>query len=203
MTADPRVRRTKALVHEAAIAVLVEEGFTGVSIESIAQRAGVARTTIYRHWSSPAAIVIDAFDSLSEPFELEPSGDVRTDLVTVLGRLATDLPESRWASVLTALVAAAEHDPELAERKRALAESRRRATMSLIEDAARRGEIRADVDSELVAAMLAGPLFYRRLLTNEPVDRQLVETIVDVVLAGLDHRSAGAARARSAARPRR
>jgi len=203
MTADPRVRRTKALVHEAAIAVLVEEGFTGVSIESIAQRAGVARTTIYRHWSSPAAIVIDAFDSLSEPFELEPSGDVRTDLVTVLRRLATGLPESRWASVLTALVAAAEHDPELAERKRALAESRRRATMSLIEDAARRGEIRADVDSELVAAMLAGPLFYRRLLTNEPFDRQLVETIVDVVLAGLDHRSTGATRDQSAARPRR
>jgi Tetracyclin repressor-like, C-terminal domain len=136
-------------------------------------------------------VAIDAFDSLSEPFEFEASGDLRADLVTVLGRLAADLPEARWASVLTALVAAAEHDPELAERKRALADSRRRATMSLIEDAADRGEIRADVDPELVAAMLAGPLFYRRLLTNEPLDRHLVSTIVATVLSGLGYGEVG------------
>jgi len=183
--ADPRVRRTRALVHEATIEILVDDGFEGFSIEAVAQRAGVARTTIYRNWQTRAQLIVDAFGSLSAPPEVEPSGDLRTDLMTIVGHMADELPRARWASVMAALVAAAEHDEDLAAEKRALVASRQRMLVEVIEAAIDAGEIRADVDPAMVVSMLAGPLFYRRLMSEETVDLDFAGKVVDYVLAGL------------------
>ena len=182
---DPRVRRTRACVHQAALDLLAEVGFAGLSIESVAARAEVARTTIYRNWSSKAELVIDAFGSLSETHEQEPTGDLRADLVSLISRLADDLPEARWASVMASLVAAAEHDPELAIEKKKLMLERQRPLRSLLESGVASGAIDPAYDSETVISLLAGPLFYRRLMTDEHLDAAFAERIVDGVLRGI------------------
>ncbi len=184
---DPRVRRTRSVVHEATIEILVGDGFEGLSIESVAQRAGVARTTIYRNWRSKADLVIDAFSSLAPPPEIEPVGEVRADLMAILGHLAHELPRARWVSVLAALVAAAECDEELAREKRSLSEVRQRPLLKVIRAAIEAGQIRSDADPKVVLAMLAGPLFYRRLMSEEAINLDFVAEVVDGVLAGLGY----------------
>jgi len=184
---DPRVRRTRLLVHEATIETLVEQGFEGFSIEAVAQRAGVARTTIYRNWRSRAELVVDAFGSLSAPPDIEPSGDLRADLMVIVGHMAEELPRARWASVIAALVAAAEHDVELAREKRKLINTRQQPLVDAIEAAIKAGQIRADIDPLMVVSMLAGPLFYRRLMSGETVDHDFAGQVVDCVLAGLGY----------------
>jgi len=180
---DPRVKRTRARVHEAALDLLAEVGFQGFSIESVAQRAEVARTTIYRNWSTKAELVVDAFGSLSSTYEIEPSGDVRSDLLALVGHLAEDLPEARWASVMASLVAAAEHDPELAQEKRKLIAERQRPIRETLRRAIESGQLRESTDPDVVMSMLGGPLFFRRLMTNEPLDDDFVVHVVDGVLA--------------------
>lgn len=180
---DPRVRRTRARVHEATLDLLAEVGFQGFSIESVAQRAEVARTTIYRNWSTKAELVVDAFGSLSSTHEIAPTGDVRADLLALVGYLAADLPEARWASVMASLVAAAEHDPELAQEKKKLIAERQRPMREALRRAIECGQLQESTDPDVVMSMLGGPLFYRRLITNEPLDDSFVVHVVDGVLA--------------------
>jgi len=182
-TEDPRVRRTRALVHEATLDLLADVGFQGISIDCVAQRAGVARTTIYRNWSSKAELVVDAFGALSSTHEIEPTGDTRADLLALMGHLAGELPEARWASVMASLVAAAEHDPELAAEKKKLIAERQRPLRSILKQAIESGYLSPSTDSDVAMSMLVGPLFYRRLVTGEPLDDAFVTHVVDGVVA--------------------
>lgn len=179
---DPRVRRTRALVHEATLDLLADVGFEGISIDCVAQRAGVARTTIYRNWSNKAELVIDAFGSMSPTLEIEPSGDTRADLLGLMKQLAAELPEARWASVLASLVAAAEHDPQLAAEKKKLIAERKRPLRLILQQAVESDLLSPTADPELIMSMLGGPLFYRRLVTGEPLDDAFVTHVVDSVL---------------------
>ncbi len=184
---DPRVLRTRAAVHEATLDLLAERGWQALSIEAVARQAGVARTTIYRHWETKAQLVVDAFDAITAPPTFESTGDTRADLISILGNLASELPQARWSSVMAEMVAAAEHDEELAAEKRILSESRQRPILEVVERAARRGEIDTNVDPKVVLALLGGPFFYRRMMTGESTDSDFVTDVVDTVLAGLGH----------------
>ncbi len=188
---DPRVKRTRVAVHEATLDLLAERGWQALSIDAVARRAEVARTTIYRHWETKAQLVVDAFDAITAPPVFEPTGDTRTDLVAILGNLAAELPKARWSSVMAEMVAAAEHDEELANEKRVLGESRQRPIVEVLERAVSRGEIDGTVDPKAVLALLVGPLFYRRLMSGESIDSDLVSDVVDTVLKGLGHCCAG------------
>ncbi len=184
---DPRVRRTRTAVHEATIDVMIDTGFAGLTIEAVAQRAEVARTTIYRNWSGKAQLVVDAIESLGAPPTVEPGGDVREDLLLFLGHLASELPAARWASVIAALTAAAEHDPDLARERQRMVERRQQAVATVIRSAVERGQLDADTDPQLMVSMLAGPMFYRRLLSREAMGGDFVTLVVDKVLSGFGY----------------
>lgn len=188
-TENPRVTRSKRAVLAAAREVLAEQGFAGATIEAVAGRSGVAKTTIYRHWPALADLLIDAFEELVQPPGAPPpdTGSLRGDLRAALERLAAALVGSGLGRVLPAMVEVIERDPALAQRYARFARARREDWAVVLRRAAQRGELRGDLDHEAAIDLCAAPLFYRRLITRDPIDAQYLNTLVEAILAGLTH----------------
>jgi AcrR family transcriptional regulator len=167
-------------VLEAADDLLVERGFAGVTIEGIAARAGVAKQTIYRWWPSKADILMDALDGdAAEDLTPPDSGDLAGDLRIQLSRLARFLTESDAGAVFRALAGQAQHDPEVAARFRAdyLSQQRDRDRIPLLR-AAERGQLPAGTDIDLAVDQLVGPIYYRVIVTGQPVPREFTDHLV-------------------------
>src|SRR5688572_7086042 len=177
--------------HRAIIAatqeLLVDVGYRKLTIEGVAARAGVGKQTIYRWWPSRAALALEAYLAGSDALQPPPdSGSAREDVRRLLDWLVAVLAEPIGGRVVAGLVADLQHDPELAERfHRDVVPARRRAMLDALERARERGEIRADADLELAVDALHGAVFYRLLLSGEPLDPAFAEGLADQVLAGL------------------
>ncbi len=186
MSTDPRVMRSRAAILDACADLISEQGLAGVTIEAVAARSGAAKTTIYRHWPSREALLIEAFGVCSgAPSPGEDRGDAREDLRHVLGGLARKLGDEDWVAAMGSLIDAAARDPELARLHAATMAERRRPLTDALARAAGRGELPADLDVDAAAALLAGPLFYRALVAREPVTPGFVDTVVDAALPAL------------------
>ncbi|WP_406209443.1 TetR/AcrR family transcriptional regulator [Kitasatospora sp. NBC_01560] len=176
-----RSEQARQAVLEAADGLLVEKGFSGVTIEGIATSAGVAKQTIYRWWKTKTDILLDAFlldatEALTPP----DHGDLAADLGAHLHQLAEFLTRSDAGAVFTALLGHAQHDPAFAAvlRTRYLDEQRRRDRLPL-ENAVRRGELPADLDTVAAVDQLVGPIYHRVLVTGDPVDLAFTDMLVD------------------------
>jgi AcrR family transcriptional regulator len=179
-----RSERARQAILNAADDLLVEVGYAGVTIEGIAARAGVGKQTIYRWWSSKADVLMDNFsaDARSE-LALPDLGSVRSDLLAYLRQLAVFLTEAPAGAVLKALVGQAQHDRSMAAAFRGsqLAEHRERERTLLVRGIAR-GELPADLDVDTALAELLGPVYYRVLVTGEPVDPAFTDSLVNTFL---------------------
>ena len=182
---DPRVARSRAAVLEATADLLGEVGHGGTTIEAIAERSGVAKTTIYRHWPRRAELLIDALYSRVEHAAFVPSGDVREDLLGIAKGLATKLRNPKWSRMMATLIDAAESDPEIAELSAAFTQQRRELVRSVLDAGVERGELRADADTDEAAQLLGGALFYKRLILRRPAADADLGRLVDLVLDGL------------------
>lgn len=180
---DPRVARSRRTVLQAARELLVERGVAATTVEAISEQSGVAKTTIYRHWDGKGAIVIDVLDSLQGTLQLPDTGSFAGDLRAVAAGLASGLEDSVWSALLPSLIDAAERDMDLAERLDRFAADRHRVLKQIIERGRDRGEIRDDVGDEDVLELVAGPLFYRRLITRQGTPVSYASHIVDMVVA--------------------
>lgn len=178
---DPRVARSRAAVIDATLDLLAEVGYAGVSIDAIAKRSGVARTTIYRHWPSLAELVQDAATSTMGIKVVDDTGDPRADLTAHLRMLVDKLTNSDWGRLLPTVVDAASRDAGVAELQRRSTAERRGAAMAIARRGVERGQLRDDVDIELIGEMVAGVLFTRHLVTHLPVTDELVDELLDLV----------------------
>jgi AcrR family transcriptional regulator len=179
MRTDPRVARSRASILDACAEVLAEEGFSGVTIEAVAARSGAAKTTIYRHWDSREALMIEAFGACSGPPGPPPAtGSVREDVRAVLTGLAAKLNESDWRATMCSLLDAASRDEGLARLHVATVAERRRPLTDALERGIASGELPADLDVEQAVAMIAGPLFYRAMVSREPLDAEFIGAVV-------------------------
>jgi AcrR family transcriptional regulator len=182
-----RSEEARLAVLAAADDLLVEKGFAGVTVEGIAAQAGVAKQTVYRWWRTKTDVLLDAFlqDMAEEPVPPD-HGDLASDLRAHVRALARSLSESDHGAVFRALVAQAQHDPAFAEvfRARFLDEQRRRDRAPL-ERAAARGELPAGLDVEVETDQLVGPVYYRLLVTGEPVGEEFTDRLVDSLLRRL------------------
>ncbi|MEV0003717.1 TetR/AcrR family transcriptional regulator [Micromonospora sp. NPDC050980] len=179
---DPRIRRTRAAVLGTALGLLVERGVAGTTVEAVAERSGVAKTTIYRHWDGQAALVLDAFASVRRPPEDPDTGTLRGDLVALVTGLADAVSRGPAAALWFALVDAAERDPRLADLHHREAEARHAIIRRVVERGVGRAELPRGTDPAEVLDLLAGPIFYRRTTSGAPVDRRYAERLVDRVL---------------------
>lgn len=186
MRADQRVARSKAAILDACAELIEREGMGGVTMEAVAALSGAAKTTIYRHWPTRERLLIDAFGICSRAAIPSPdSGELREDLITVLGGLAERLNHGGFCSAMSSLIDAAARDAELERLHRETIADRRRPLTDLLEREVARGRLPDDLDTETAVALLAGPLFYRALIAREPVDGAFVARTVDAALAEL------------------
>jgi AcrR family transcriptional regulator len=183
-----RSEQARQAVLEAADGLLVERGFGGVTIEGIAASAGVAKQTIYRWWGTKTEILLDAFlEDATECLTPPDHGDLARDLRAYLRQLADFLSASDAGAVFRALLGQAQHDPAFGAvlRSRYLDEQRRRDRLPL-ERAAERGQLPDGVDQEAEVDQLVGPIFYRVLVTGDPVDQAFTDRLVDGFLSRLE-----------------
>ncbi|MCB8882343.1 TetR/AcrR family transcriptional regulator [Acidisoma cellulosilytica] len=169
---------------------------SGVSIDDVARNSGVAKTTIYRHWPSRSALLIDACSRIGGPQAVPDKGNFGGDLRVLTTTVAEQLRTAAWPAVLPSIIDAAERDSEIAAMQSALHEGNMAPFYAIIERAKERGEIPSDRPAaDLIAATL-GPLFYRRWFSKETIDDRFVDTVIDaVVKTAIESGTQGAAAA--------
>jgi AcrR family transcriptional regulator len=179
---DPRVARSRVAIIDATIGLLLEGGIDDLSVDAIAERAGVSKATIYRHWETRQHLIMDALATMKRGVEAPDTGSLRGDLLALLEAVAAHLA-SPAGSVYCSLSGAAEHDPELAVMRREFAAERGEVMRTILRRAIERDELPADVDIELMLARLVGPLFYLRMARGELIPDHWPEHLVDAALA--------------------
>ena len=189
----PRDPSRDAVLVEAALELLGEGGYTGLTMEAVAARAGVGKATLYRRWSSKEQLVVDALATLTEPAERVRHAGVRDQLVGLLEAVRRK-SGSRAGQIFPRLIGEAADNPELMRRYREqVLEPRRRRFVAVLKSGMEQGLVRADVDLEHAVDLLLGPMSYRNLIrTDPPPGPELAGRIVDDVLRALapyPHRS--------------
>lgn len=180
----PRGRPRSPESHRAILAatreVLDEVGYVRLTVEGVAARAGVGKSTVYRWWPSKSALVLEAVGA-ARTAPPRPTGDVRADIRAVLATILEDL-RGPLAVTLLALGSDALHDAPAGAGSADLLQADRGAVEDMIEDAARRGDLPADVDADLLLDVCAGTLLYR-LLRRRPTE-DVLDRLVDLVVEG-------------------
>ena len=191
---DKRVERSKTAVLAETYRQLTQSGMSGVSIDDVARNSGVAKTTIYRHWPSRSALLIDACSRMGGAQAVPDKGDLRSDLQTLTATVAEQLRTAAWPSVLPSIIDAAQRDPDIAAMHSAMHEGNMAPFYAILERAKGRSEIPQDSQAADFIAAALGPLFYRRWFSNEVIDDRFVDTVVnsavEVAIKGGAHGSA-------------
>jgi AcrR family transcriptional regulator len=176
---DPRVERSRAVVRRAAVEVLAAGGWRSFSIDAVAARAGVARSTIYRHWPDKISLLIDALESHSDQPPPRSDTTPRQRVVELVEHLASAMVDAERSPIVPALVDAAERNPAVRAVHRAFNERRRSALTSALADA-------GASEPELLARALAGAVIYSRIMTDDPLPPRRAGALVDAVLGAVD-----------------
>lgn len=179
---DERVLRSRATVLGATAELLLERGFSGASVDEIARRSGVAKTTIYRHWPTRGDLLRDACSSIGTPLEVPDTGSFEGDVTALLTSLAHLLRSAKWTSVLPSVIDAAERDSDIAAMYGRLQAGYSAPLQFIIQKAIRSGELPKTTDADVLVAALTGPLFYRRWFSREPLTSTFARQIVRLVL---------------------
>ncbi|MFT7647016.1 MAG: AcrR family transcriptional regulator [Candidatus Poriferisodalaceae bacterium] len=185
MNQDPRVNRTRDAVLKATAAILLEVGCEQLTIEAVAERSGVARSTIYRNWGERSALLIEAIEQLADLPDPPDSGCLADDLASLGARLAEHLTSEPFGDLLPSLVSAGSADPGLQQRLRAMADRRFAMVKTVFERGVLRGEIpAADLDARV--EHFIAPFFTRHLLHGWPLDETFRTRQVRAALATVE-----------------
>lgn len=191
----PRSEAARRRILQAANELLTRDGFVALTMEAIASKAKVSKATLYRWWSTKAAVVMDGFLAANEPRILFPdTGSVREDIRHQMHRLV-ELFASQTGRTIAALIAEGQTDPELAEAFRSRWLSIRRIeAKQVLERGIARGELRSDLDDlDVVLDALYGPIYCRLLVGHAPLDADFVNRLADFVINGISAQPATAA----------
>jgi AcrR family transcriptional regulator len=176
-----------AAILDAAMEMLTEKGLAGFTIEGLAARARVGKTTIYRWWPSRGAVALDAFLSAVEPQVPYPDTDdfesALRGQVLALVRVFRDTPAGR---VVRAILAEAQTDLDLAEAFRARwLESRRTTGRAVFRRAQEAGRLRQDLDIETAIDLVYGAVYFRLMTGHQPLSDEFVVHLTDYAIRGL------------------
>ncbi|MGO9820779.1 MAG: TetR/AcrR family transcriptional regulator [Solirubrobacteraceae bacterium] len=184
----PRSEAARAAILDAAEELLLDRGLGAVSMDAIAERAGVSKATIYRWWPTKEALALDAlyyeWAAASDPGR--DTGSLKGDLLALLRRWVRRVGSRPYARVIAALIEEARTDPKFAEEYLdRLVRPRRAQATSVFTRALDRGEIRADLDIEVALDLIYGALYHRLLHGHAPLDDTFVAQVVEMAVDGL------------------
>jgi TetR/AcrR family transcriptional regulator of autoinduction and epiphytic fitness len=181
---DPRIDQSRRLVLRAAIEQLAAAGFGGLTIEAVAGRSGVAKSTIYRHWPDKHALIADAFEAAHHDAVPSIAGlSARDGLEQLLQHVAEVAADPVFSPAIPALIEGAERNARLRDFQQRYSLSRRQSVVELIERGVASGEFAARQNPQLAAQLLIGLIFYQRLMTSEPFDPASAGELIDAVLS--------------------
>jgi TetR/AcrR family transcriptional regulator, regulator of autoinduction and epiphytic fitness len=184
---DPRVERSRQVILQAALDELGEVGYGSFRIESVAARAGVGKSTIYRHWPDKLALIADAFETFHvQMVPSTESGSPRERVESLVRHVAEVFVDSTFSVCIPALIEGAERDPRLRAFHHQYSLERRQSLIDVIAEGVAGGDFPARLDPELATLALLGPIIYRRLMSREPFDPDRAVDLVDTVL-GMPH----------------
>jgi AcrR family transcriptional regulator len=185
----PRSERAEQAILDATLEAIAERGVDGVGCEDIAARAGVGKATLYRRWPGKEDLLIAAFASLKSPLP-EPRGEsVREDLIAMLGVMANDADDPRYARQFALLHGEGQRYPRLVKRyKEQVVEPRRELIRSVLRRGVATGELRADTDVEIAMLALTGAVMARGKHDPAPAEPCFATRVVDELLKGIGAR---------------
>lgn len=187
-----RTERVRRQVIAATVAVLAEDGVSGVSVESVASRSGVARTTIYRRWGTPQALMLEALLEELGPrsSRVADTGSLRGDLKAVLEDVLNFNTSEQGRGIMQA-VFIQRSSADIASAVQAYWTRRFDAVGEIVRRAVARGELSADAPEALIIEMAASPVYFRLFILWQTVDDAYLDQIVDRVISAFGAREAG------------
>jgi AcrR family transcriptional regulator len=167
---------------DAALEVLGEVGYDRLTMDAVAHRAKASKATLYRRWNSKATLIVDGLASQKTTPSVPDTGDLRTDLLTAfcgMGGLTDHDTTATFGAVMTALCT----DPEFAvEFRTRVLLPKSQLSRTVFQRARDRGEVRADLDLDLVAPALAGIVLHRLFVMGEQPGPALIERVIDQII---------------------
>jgi len=183
-TGRPRSEEAHKAILDATLELLAEVGFSALTVEGVATRAGVGKATIYRRWTSKLPLVVEAFGQLPG-FEEVDTGNLADDLKKLLRAYLQVFNSTALAAVLPSLAGERSHNPELSQLFEPVSVDRRRPLQRAFERAVERGELSADVDVDLAADLVVGPIAVALFFKGGKLSPKMVGPMVDMALAGI------------------
>ncbi|HEY4641198.1 MAG TPA: TetR/AcrR family transcriptional regulator [Thermoanaerobaculia bacterium] len=166
------------------LAVLEEKGYSDLTVDEVAERTKVAKTTIYRRWPSKGALVAAAMSTKVTPFVAPDTGSLEGDLLAVASR-AHMILSGDIGRIFAGLIGESQLDPDLQEIMLTTTRQRRQVYEGVVKRAIERGEVSSQANAELLIDMVVGAMWNRLLITRAPLPDSLPQEVVRMVLNGV------------------
>ncbi|CAA0105535.1 putative HTH-type transcriptional regulator [Mycolicibacterium vanbaalenii] len=178
-----RSARVRAAILAATFDELLQGGYAGLSVEAVATRAGVNKTTVYRRWPTLDDLLVDALTEWSlEALPVPDTGSIEADLVTLGRELADVLNEGVGRQIVAIVLTAGLKSARLSEATRRYFDHQALRALPTVNQAIGRGELPATCDANALLTAFRAPLFYRMVTTGDPIDEALITHAVRVAL---------------------
>ena len=179
----PRVEGDRELeILSSALEVMADVGYDRLTMDAVATRAKASKATLYRRWKTKADLVIEAIIATKGPTVVPDNGNLRDDLLDMFCGLG-GMTDSKSVNLLGSLITAINRDEEFAAAyRRDFVGPKIQASRTVYARAQERGEIRADLDVDLIAAALPGIVLHRVYIHGEVPTRELVATVIDQII---------------------
>ncbi|MEV5752284.1 TetR/AcrR family transcriptional regulator [Actinoallomurus sp. NPDC052308] len=179
-----RSARVRAAVRSATLSELAEKGYTALTVEGVAARSGVHKTTVYRRWGGVEGLIADALEMASEePWPIPDTGSVEDDLRALARLVVTGFTDPDEGPVSTAFIAAAMQNSAAAVALRRFFASRHDQAAPIVTRAVARGELPSGTDPVEVVRAAVAPIYYRLFVSREPVDAAVADRAAGAALA--------------------
>jgi AcrR family transcriptional regulator len=196
----PRDAEVDRRILLAARDLLLSKGYASLSIDEVAERAAIAKTTLYRRWPTKDHLILSVIAQMQDDVAVPDTGDLRADLRHYLDAVAGGLDgmrkagraedaDEQSAGLVGELAAVAARRSDLGELVRAVYARRNAVAIGLLTSATARGALRADVDPAVLLDQLIGPIYYRVLVTGQPVDPDYLGQLIEGALLGAEPRT--------------
>lgn len=183
--ARPRSESARQAVLDAAFEVIADLGVGGFTVDAVAKRSGVAKTTIYRHWESGNQLLLDAIGCVVEPFPTPNTGSLRDDLIAHYTQVLPFMEDPGNVRLMLGIFARSAADENFRSLKNEFARERQNPVLTCLELAQGRGELPRDLDLDLAIDVLEGPFATKRLMRGESITPEQIPVYIDAALYGL------------------
>ena len=192
--ARPRSGDARRKVLVAASDLMASRGVASLTIDEVAVRSGVAKTTIYRHWPERTSLIVDAVNITLEHVGTPDTGTLRGDLMAFFGGMIRSDLSGNVGHIMPCLIEAAGRDEDMAHLLERIGADRERVIKTIVGHAIERGELRSDIGLEVLVGVIVGPIVFQKMVRRRALTTEYLAECLDVVLAGLvDDASRGSA----------